>query len=285
MKKVVLSIDVEDWYHLDYFDRHECDTNNSLLDGLDVYIELLESLSIPSSFFVLGEIAESRINFFKDLVKSGHDVGSHGWSHIRPMTLGIDEFRIELHRCRDIMKEINGERSFGYRAPCFSLDRERLDIVRDSGFAYDSSRIEFGNHPLYGSIDMHGYDKHSEAIYRNDDFLEFEVTTLSVLRKNIPISGGGYLRIFPWFLMKKLVSQYLKTNNIYVLYIHPFELSKLEVPPMPPSTSTLTRFRYTYGREKVIEKIIRLVNLLDDNGYTFTTFSEIQKDISRGSHG
>lgn len=51
MKKVVLSIDVEDWYHLDYFDRHECDTNNSLLDGLDVYIELLESLSIPSSFF------------------------------------------------------------------------------------------------------------------------------------------------------------------------------------------------------------------------------------------
>ncbi len=285
MKKAVLSIDVEDWYHLDYFNRNECDTNNSLLDGLDVYIELLESLSIPSSFFVLGEIADSRINFFKDLVKSGHDVGSHGWSHIRPMTLGIDEFRIELNRCRDIMKKINGERSFGYRAPCFSLDRERLDIVRDSGFAYDSSRIEFGNHPLYGSIDMHGYEKHSEAVYRNDDFLEFELTTLSVLRKNIPISGGGYLRIFPWFLMKKLVSQYLKTNNIYVLYIHPFELSKLEIPPMPPSTSTLTKFRYTYGRDKVKEKIIRLIKLLDDNGYTFTTFSEIQKDISRASHG
>lgn len=285
MKKVVLSLDVEDWYHLDYFDRHECDTNNSLLDGLDVYVELLESLSIPSSFFVLGEIAESRINFFKDLIKSGHDVGSHGWSHIRPMTLGIDEFRIELHRCRDIMKEINGERSFGYRAPCFSLDRERLDIVRDSGFAYDSSRIDFGNHPLYGSIDMHGYDKHSEAVYLNDDFMEFEVTTLSVLRKNIPISGGGYLRIFPWFLMKKLVSQHLKTKNIYVLYIHPFELSKLEIPPMPRSTSTLTKFRYTYGRNKVQEKIIRLVNLLEDNGYSFTTFSEIQKEISRASHG
>ena len=73
--------------------------------------------------------------------------------------------------------------------------------------------------------------------------------------------------------------------DIYVLYIHPFELSKLEVPPMPRSTSTLTKFRYTYGREKVIEKIIRLVNLLDDNGYTFTTFSEIQKEISRASHG
>ena len=200
------------------------------------------------------------------------------------MTMGVEEFRADLHRCRDVMKEINGERGFGYRAPCFSLDRERLDIVRDSGFAYDSSRIEFGNHPLYGSIDMHGYDKHSEAIYRNGNFMEFETTTLSVLGKNIPISGGGYLRIFPWFLMKTLVSQYLKTNNIYVLYIHPFELSKLEVPPMPSSTSTITKFRYAYGRTRVKEKIIRLVNLLGDNGYTFTTFSEIQKDITSVSY-
>ena len=198
MKKAVLTLDVEDWYHLDYFDRHECDTNNSLLDGLDVYVDLLESLSLPSSFFVLGEIAESKIDFFKGLVKSGHDVGSHGWNHIRPMTLGIDEFRADLHRSRDVMKEINGERGFGYRAPCFSLDRERLDIVRDSGFAYDSSRIDFGSHPLYGSIDMHGYDNLSEAVYRSGEFMEFEATTLSVLGKNIPISGGGYLRLFPW---------------------------------------------------------------------------------------
>jgi len=278
MKKAVLTLDVEDWYHLDYFDRRECNTNNSLLDGLDVYVELLESLSLPSSFFVLGEIAETKIAFFKDLVKSGHDVGSHGWNHIRPMTLGIDEFRADLQRSRDVMKEINGERGFGYRAPCFSLDRERLDIVRDSGFAYDSSRIDFGNHPLYGSIDMHGYDKLSEAVYRSGEFMEFEATTLSVLGKNIPISRGGYLRLFTWLLMKTLVSQYLKKNDLYVLYIHPFELSQLQVPAVPKSTSTLTKFRYSHGRNTVVDKITRLVDLLRSNGYSFTTFSEIQKE-------
>lgn len=283
MKRAVFSIDVEDWYHLDYFNRHECDTNNSLLDGLDVYVDLLESLSLPSSFFVLGEIAESKIEYFRDLVKSGHDVGSHGWNHIRPMTLGIDEFRADLHRSRDVMKEINGERGFGYRAPCFSLDRERLDIVRDSGFAYDSSRIEFGDHPLYGSIDMHGYENLSDAVYRNGDFMEFEATTLSVLGKNIPISGGGYLRLFPWFLMKTLVSRYLKKNDIYVFYIHPFELSQLPVPVVPKSTSTLTKFRYSHGRYRVADKITRLVELLRSNGYSFTTFSEIQQEIN-GKH-
>ena len=279
MKKAVLTLDVEDWYHLDYFDRHECDTKNSLLDGLDIYVELIDSLSLPSSFFVLGEIAEAKVRFFQDLVKAGHDVGSHGWNHKRPMTLSVDDFRADLSMSLDIMKEINGKRGFGYRAPCFSLDRERLDVVRDSGFAYDSSRIEFGNHPLYGSIDMSGYEKLSEMVYQSGNFMEFEATTLPVLGKNIPISGGGYLRMLPWILMKSLIQRYLKNNDLYVLYIHPFELSPLPVPATPSSTSTLTKFRYSHGRSGVVDKLISLIELLRSNGYSFTTFSELQKEM------
>ena len=279
MKKAVLTLDVEDWYHLDYFDRHQCDTKNSLLDGLDVYVELLDSLSLPSSFFVLGEIAERKVHFFQDLIKAGHDVGSHGWNHKRPMTLSINEFRADLYRSVEIMKEINGERGFGYRAPCFSLDRERLDIVRDCGFAYDSSRIEFGNHPLYGSIDMSGYENLSKMVYQSGNFMEFEATTLTILGKKIPISGGGYLRMFPWLIMKRLIKKYLKNNDLYVLYLHPFELSPLPVPKMPNSTSTLTKFRYSHGRSTVVDKTRRLIDLLRSNGYSFTTFSEVQKEM------
>ena len=196
MKKAILSLDVEDWFHLDYFNRGECDTSQSLLDGVDNYLELLNNLSLPSNFFVLGEIAEQRIDYFKDLVKLGHDVGSHGWDHQRPMTMSLNEFQADLDRCLGAMKEINGERSFGYRAPCFSLDRNRLEIIRRAGFAFDASRIEFGKHPLYGTIDMNGFHKITDSIYRHNDFIEYETTTLQVWGNNIPISGGGYLRVF-----------------------------------------------------------------------------------------
>lgn len=279
MRKAVLTLDVEDWYHLDYFDRNECDTLTSLLDGLDVYVEFLKSLSLPSSFFVLGEIAEKKIEFFKNLSKAGHDVGSHGWNHVRPMTLSVDEFRADLKRSVEIMKEINDERDFGYRAPCFSLDRERLDIVCDSGFSYDSSRIEFGDHPLYGSINMDGYENITRTIYRCEEFMEFEATTFPIMGKRIPISGGGYLRLFPWTLMKTLISRYLKLNDLYVLYIHPFELSKLDLPAIPRSTSNLTKFRFSHGRKSVLDKITKLVNLLHSKGYSFTTFKEIRKEM------
>ncbi len=279
MKRAVFSIDVEDWYHLDYFDRDECDTEKSLLDGLEVYVELVKSLSIPSSFFVLGEIAETKIEFFRNLVKLGHDIGSHGWNHIRPMAMDLDEFRADLDRSMEVMKRINGQQPFGYRAPCFSLDRERLDIVRECGFAYDSSRIDFGNHPLYGSIDMYGYKNHSPAIFSNDGFMEFEASTVPILGKKIPISGGGYLRIFPWVVMKALINQYLKQHNIYVMYIHPFELSERSVPVVPKSTTAFTKFRYSYGRHTVVDKITKLADLLRSNGYSFTTFSEIQEEF------
>jgi polysaccharide deacetylase family protein (PEP-CTERM system associated) len=279
MKYAVLTLDVEDWYHLDYFDRSECNTNISLLDGLDVYVEFLKSLSLPSSFFVLGEIAEKKVEFFKSLSKAGHDVGSHGWNHVRPLTLTVDEFRADLYRSVAIMKDINDDKEFGYRAPCFSLDRERLDIVRDAGFSFDSSRIEFGDHPLYGSINMDGFENITKTIYRCGEFMEFEATTFPIMGKRIPISGGGYLRLFPWIFMKTLISRYLKQNDLYVFYIHPFELSKLGLPSIPRSTSNLTKFRFSHGRNSVLDKMTKLVSLLRSKGYSFTTFKQIQKEM------
>lgn len=279
MKKIILSLDVEDWFHLDYFDRNECDNKNSLLEGLEAYVEILESMSVPSSFFVLGEIAEKKVSFFKDLVARGHDVGSHGWDHTRPMTMTINEFQNDLLKCAKAMHDINGSKGFGYRAPCFSLDRERLDILRSSGFAYDASRIDFGNHPLYGSIDMLGYEKVAESIYQDQTFFEFEATTLKYLGKNIPISGGGYLRMFPWPIMKHLLNKHMAKNNIYTFYIHPFELSSLPIPNLPSSTSYLTKFRFSHGRKQVRNRIELLVDMFKSNDYQFTTFSDLRHDL------
>ena len=127
---------------------------------------------------------------------------------------------------------------------------------------------------------MHGYKKLAETVYRKDEFIEFEATTLSILGKNIPISGGGYLRLFPWGLMKGLLNHHLRKNEIYVLYIHPFELSQSPIPEVPSSTSIVTKFRYSHGRKKVLDRIKKLIELLRSNGYSFTTFSKVQQDLN-----
>lgn len=277
MRKVVFSMDIEDWYHLDYFDKSECDRSpeHSMLDGIRTYLDILKKHNIRSNFFVVGEIASSIAPILKEIEQAGHEIGTHTHTHRRPLSLDLDEFSKELLDSKSCLEGILEQTMKGFRAPCFSLDRDRLERVREAGYTYDSSRIDFSNHPLYGSLDLTGFEKIGDDQYRNQGFHEFEVSTLPLGKRRIPVSGGGYLRLFPWLLMKWLLIRYLKNRNFYVLYIHPFELSSQPCPPLPPSTSRLTKFRFGHGRRSVPGKLEKLIVLLKNREFEFTTFADL----------
>lgn len=279
MKYAVLSMDIEDWYHLDYFQQGACDRQISLLDGLDEYVALLDEFKIKSSFFVVGELISQLGGVLKRLLEQGHDLGLHTHRHIRPMLQPVTEFGQDLQRAVNIYQTVLSQTPEGFRAPCFSLDRQRLDIVAQSGFNYDSSRIAFAGHPLYGTLDLTGFDQVCPAVFRRHDFFEFEVSTLPVLGKQIPVSGGGYLRIFPWGLMRRFIRSYLKHGQLYVMYLHPFELSRRRPPPLPAGTGPLTAWRFLYGRRQVAAKLRKLISMLISSGFELVTFSELRRKM------
>ena len=276
---VILSMDIEDWYHLDYFNSSDCNKNYSLLDGIDIYLQILEKHNVPSSFFVLGEIAKSLSSGLNTIINNKNDIGSHGWDHRRPIMMSNAEFNDSLIKSKQTIENIISTSVEGYRASCFSLDRERLEQVQKAGYFYDSSRIDFGVHPLYETINMDGYELVVPNIFKNNDFFEFQVTTNLVYGKNIPISGGGYLRLLPWYISQRLIKPYLNQGELYILYIHPFELSLKPNPPFPSATKWYNKLRFGLGRPTVAEKLSRLINLLKNNGYRFTTFSSLRKEL------
>ncbi|MBI5050058.1 MAG: polysaccharide deacetylase family protein [Nitrospirae bacterium] len=283
MKYAILSMDVEDWYHIDYFNRTQCDSSISLLDGVKIYKDILAQHHIKSTFFVLGELVKSNKLILRELAGEGHEIASHGWEHVRPLRVTLNDFHEDLLRSKLELEDTLGIKVQGYRAPCFSLNRERLDAVSAASYLYDSSRILFSDHPLYGKIDIHDFVQLSQNIYRKDIFFEFQVSTLLLTGRNIPVSGGGYIRIFPWFLMKNLIKKYIKHNELYVLYIHPFELSSQSSPPLPISTRWMTRKRFEVGRSTVHSKLSALIMLLRNEGYSFTTFAELRNSLLKRS--
>ena len=117
----------------------------------------------------------------------------------------------------------------------------------------------------------------SRGVYQKDNFYEFQISTLALAGKQIPVSGGGYLRIFPWLLMNYLLEKYLQSENLYVLYIHPFEFSSKANPDFPCGISTATKFRFGLGRSTVIKKFNRVVSLLKNRGFQFIHFSNLRK--------
>lgn len=273
----VLSMDVEDWYHLDYFHGVPCDRSTSMLDGLDAYLALLDRHGIRATFFVLGELAETLGDRLRAMSAAGHEIASHGMAHTRPLLMSPADFAVDLRSSKAALENAVGRPVEGFRAPCFSIDRERLEEVRQAGYSYDSSHIDFTGHPLYGRLDLGGFVEVSPGQRSLKGFHEFEVSTLPVLGKRLPVSGGGYLRIAPWAVMRPLIRAYAASRPLYVLYIHPFELS---AQPNPTDLARLPwpqRLRFSIGRDGVARKLDRLVGLLRSNGFSFTTFQDLRR--------
>ena len=271
----VLSMDVEDWYHLDYFAGLAPERSSSMLDGLDVYLSLLKRYSIPTTFFVLSELAEHLGGTLRAMAAAGHEIASHGVAHERPLKMTIDEFADDLRQSKATLEDVVQRSVEGFRAPCFSMDRPRLEEVRNAGYTYDSSRIDFTGHPLYGSLDVADFDAVSPGHSIQQGFHEFEVSTLPVLGKRLPVSGGGYLRIAPWAIMRPLIQSYVNRQPLYVLYIHPFELSPQPLPAAAAKLSYHQRLRFGLGRAGVEQKLEKLVRLLKSDGFSFVTFRDL----------
>jgi polysaccharide deacetylase family protein (PEP-CTERM system associated) len=284
-KTAVLTMDVEDWYHTEYLKDLPCDRGYSMLDGLDVFTEILGEYDIRGTFFVLGELVDPLKARLRELRDRGHEIASHGWGHNRPVTVGTTAFAEEIERCKKSLEDALGSPVEGYRAACFALDRTHLQTVMEAGFGYDSSRIRFAENPLYGSLTLNDFAQISSSVARKDDFFEFEISTVPILGRNIPVAGGGYLRIFPWLLMRSLIRSYIRSNDMYVLYVHPSDLSRQTNPPLPDQTSRLRRLRFNTGRQSTAGKIRKLIALLQESGFQFSSFSSLRKELMGKSTG
>lgn len=273
-KIAVFSIDVEEWYHLEYFKNSKTDKKKSVMDGLHTFIKIVDKHNIKASFFIVGELIQTLKKTIKNLDIEGHDIGLHSYFHKRPVVQNINEFIKDTKDTLSEMKSILPNNSFGYRSPCFAIDRERLDEVIKLGIQYDASKITQKEHPLYVNLVLDGFEKQERDIYKKDFFKVFEVSTIKFLGVNIPIAGGGYLRIIPWPIYIWLLKKYLKESTFINFFIHPFELSSMNF-DLPENTPYLTKFRYNYKRNKVEKRLNRIIELLKENDYNFKTFSQI----------
>lgn len=273
MKRIaILSMDVEEWYHLDYIS--EVHSNVSMIDGLDTFLDLANQHKVPTTLFVLSDLVVNLKDKLLAASQSFHEIALHGTSHKRPLEMTLNEFEADCIQGINVLTENLKVRPRGYRASCFSFDRDRLEILREKlNIDYDSSRINFGDHPLYGSVDMTGFVQRENCLYSDKKFTEFEMPTVPFLGKNLPISGGGYLRIFPWWFLSILIKRYIRKNNLFSVYIHPFEMSSVS-PPIVIELDIKTNFRFKYNIKSVPGKMEKLITLLKKEGFEFMTYNQ-----------
>ena len=259
-----LTIDLEPWYANEFLRQHlPVDKEDQIIEAVAPILELLDRYNTKATFFVLGIVANKYPQLIKDIHNKGHEIGSHAYSHQMLSDLGKTKFEDEIRESVGLLKSITGEQPLGFRAPSFSLNNSTkwaLEVLKKYGFRYDSSIFPTKT-ILYGVPDasLHPYRPSMENIAKHDPegtIIEFPMTVIK-LGKNIPISGGFYLRVIPSMLLSLAIKQVNKTR-IAVIYIHPWETY-----PMTPRIRQIplfSRFVSYYGVNSSLGKIRRLLD-------------------------
>jgi polysaccharide deacetylase family protein (PEP-CTERM system associated) len=217
----VFSVDLEDWYHgieLPFEDWSSYE--DRLRKGVDVLLELLDKHNTKATFFTLGWVGEKYPKLVKEISDLGHEIASHGYSHEKVYDLSPKLFREEISKTKKILENITSNEVTSYRAPFFSVTNKSLwalDILKEEGYSIDCS-ISSVKTWRYGITNA----PNEIFIIKENGLTEFPVSTFQFLIKKFAI-GGAYLRLFPYMLTYKGLSQRAKEGKVSMFYVHPWE--------------------------------------------------------------
>lgn len=270
--RCVFSVDVEEWFHildvpstppLALWDRQESRVEASFRRMLDVFAEK----QVRTTLFFLGWVAERHPQLLREAVAQGHEVASHGYAHELVYKHDRRHFTEDVRRAKGIIEDAAGVTVRGYRAPGFSVTKETpwfFEALAETGHAYDSSiwpgNRNHGGWP--GALPV----PHVVPTPAGD-IVEFPISMGRALGRELYFFGGGYLRFFPYPLIRDRARAVLKEERPVVFYLHPREVDP-DHPRLPMSAKRRFMSYVNLGTTE-----LKMRRLFDD--LPMTTFGEL----------
>jgi polysaccharide deacetylase family protein (PEP-CTERM system associated) len=267
----ILTFDIEDWYCHDVISRN-VDWDNyevRLYEGVEKILVALSERHLHATFFCLGWVAEKHPQIIRDIAGQGHQIGCHSYQHELASYFTEAQFREDTMRAKNAIEDVIGRKVELFRAPAFSITKLNLfciDVLAELGFTTDCSIFpatrDYGGMPSYGTA------KPSIIEHNGYKLKEFPIAPMSLFNRQVVCSGGGYFRLFPYWLIKKFTEQ----SDYVMTYFHPSDFDpdqpKMDWLPM------LRQWKNSVGLKGAYRKFLRY---LDD--FDFVNIEEADKTI------
>lgn len=257
-----MSIDVEDYFHVSAFDglvpRSRWDDMESRVHRNTMrLLDIFSEYGVRSTFFVLGWVAERQRDLVATIASAGHEIASHGYAHRLIYDQTLAAFRDDVRRAKAILEDACGRPVVGYRAPSYSITPRSLwalDVLAEEGYEYDSSIFPI-RHDRYG-IPVSAREPY--RISRGSlSIIEVPGSTTRVGPLNLPVAGGGYFRLLPYWWTRWGIA---RVNDIdhrpAVFYLHPWEIDP-DQPRIP--VGLVTRLRHYRNLDQTEVRLRRLL--------------------------
>ncbi len=278
-----LTVDVEDYFHVAAFSKQ---IDPASWDSFPLRVEsnthrlldLFAQYNTKATFFVLGWVAERCPNLVREIVRQGHEIACHGYSHQLIYTQDPVVFRQETIRAKKCLEDQAQCVVAGYRAASYSITKRSLwalDVLAELGFHYDSSIFPIRH-------DRYGINGSPRWLYRlktpnGGTLIEFPPSTLKIGSYTLPVGGGGYFRIYPYWLTHFALSSINKSEKQpFIFYLHPWEID-----PHQPRIRAgwLSMFRHYTNLNSCEECLCRLLQ-----DFQITTVEKVLDETDLPSH-
>lgn len=270
-----LSFDIEDWFQVENL---KTAIARDQWDSLELRVEtnthkilaLLREANARATFFILGWVAERCPELVREIDRDGHEVASHGYGHGLVYDMTPEAFREDLLRSKKILEDIVKKPVTGYRAPSFSITPRNLwalEILKETGFDYDSSVFPVSMHDRYGFPGCS-----TRPFLWPNGLVEIPLSVYRIGRLSLPAAGGGYFRLLPYGYFRRIFTRLNRCNEAVTFYMHPWELD-----PGQPRVRVPWFYRFRHY-VNLSEAEGRLRRLLRD--FRFTTLSAAHSILS-----
>jgi polysaccharide deacetylase family protein (PEP-CTERM system associated) len=268
----VVSVDVKDWFHildvpggppLEQWDGLPSRVEKDFLRLLDLFARH----QATATCFFLGWVAERFPYLVKEAAARGHEIASHGYAHRLVYELSRREFREDGLRAREVLEDLTGAQVRGYRSAGFSVTKKTpwfFDMLIEAGYHYDSSVFRAARG--HGGMESAPHEPHWTGPEGTGIF-EFPISVADCFGKPVCFFGGGYLRLFPFWLIQRMSHRVLAEGRPVLFYVHP-----REVDPSHPrlSMSPSRRFKSYVNLHSTEDKLDRILSV-----FPVTTFGAL----------
>lgn len=219
----ILTFDIEDWFHLldvscTATDAEWCNFKPRIHANVERLLEITLRHGHKATFFCLGWVAEQYPEIIRSIDRLGFEVASHSHMHQLVYQQTREQFREDLKRSIHALEDITGKKVRTYRAPGFSFvrgDSWAVEMLIEHGIERDSSIFPAARG--HGGYEDFGRAQPSVLGCPGGKLKEFPVSLGRVLGKDIVFSGGGYFRLLPYWMIRRLT----RRADYVMTYFHP----------------------------------------------------------------
>ena len=248
--------------------------------GTPRLLKLFDRFGIKTTWFVPGHSMETFPSQIREVVKAGHEIGIHGYSHENPIAMTRQQEEAVLEKCIELARKLTGKRPTGYVAPWWEFSPITNELLLKKGFKYDHSLMHKDFEPYYVRVG----DSWTKIDYSKNARDWMKPLVRGHETDLIEIPASWYLDDLPPMMFIKAAPNshgFVNPRHLEEMWRDQFDWVYREY---DYAVFAMTIHPDVSGRPQVLLMLERLyTHMTRHPGVRFTTFDDIASDFAKRS--